>query len=261
MRLDDFIKVVEKIAPLELQEDWDNSGVQVRATSGEINKVLVAMEINDSVIDEAIGAGVELILTHHPLLFFGIKKVDNNDITGNHIIKLVRRGISVYSSHTPFDKCIGGNNDYLGKLLGFEDVGPLPGDESSICRMGSLSRPMSCGALVNHASLALNLPKDFIKFAGRTDDIIEKAAWCTGAGAEYLDLAVNAGCDLYITGDVKYHEAQHARDLGMNLLDLGHFGTEYLFARNMSEILRRMPELYGVDIIESRVNLNPFTEV
>ncbi len=261
MRLDDFIKVVEKIAPLELQEDWDNSGVQIRATSGEINKVLVAMEINDSVIDEAIGAGVELILTHHPLLFFGIKKVDNNDITGNHIIKLVRRGISVYSSHTPFDKCIGGNNDYLGKLLGFEDVGPLPGDESSICRMGSLMRPMSCGAFVKDASRALNLAKDFIKFAGRTDDIIEKAAWCTGAGAEYLDLAVNAGCDLYITGDVKYHEAQHARDLGMNLLDLGHFGTEYLFARNMSEILRRMPELYGVDVIESRVNLNPFTEI
>ena len=106
MRIDDFIKEVERIAPLELQEEWDNSGIQIRASNGEIRRVLVALEINDGVIDEAIGAGADLILTHHPLIFGSLKKIDGNDITGNHIVKLIKRGISVYSTHTPFDKCI-----------------------------------------------------------------------------------------------------------------------------------------------------------
>ena len=122
MRMDDFIREVENIAPLELQEPWDNSGIQIRAGNNEISKVLVALEINERVIDEAIGAGADMILTHHPLLFEEIKKIDSNEVAGNHIVKLIRRGISVYSSHTPFDKCIGGNNDYLGSILGIADI-------------------------------------------------------------------------------------------------------------------------------------------
>ena len=149
MRIDDFIREVENIAPLELQESWDNSGIQIRAGNNEISKVLVALEINERVIDEAIGAGADMILTHHPLIFREIKSVDSNDVIGNHIVKLIRRGISVYSSHTPFDKCIGGNNDYLGSILGIEDIGPMPGDESAICRIGSLASPMTCAEFLS----------------------------------------------------------------------------------------------------------------
>lgn len=255
MRIDDFIREVESIAPLSLQEPWDNSGIQIKTGNAEISKVLVALEINERVIDEAIGAGADMILTHHPLIFGETKRVDDNTITGNHIIKLIRRGISVYSSHTPFDKCIGGNNDYLGKILGIEDIGPMPGDESCICRTGTLPRPMTCSEFANHASQALRVKKEFFNFAGVPDEEIYKIGWCTGAGAEYLDLAVEAGCDLFLTGDVKYHTAQHARDLGMNILDCGHFGTEYIFCENMAA---KLDKFYNLDIIQSRVNINPF---
>ena len=258
MRIDDFIKEVERIAPLELQEEWDNSGIQIRASNGEIRRVLVVLEINDGVIDEAIGAGADLILTHHPLIFGSLKKVDGNEITGNHIVKLIKRGISVYSTHTPFDKCIGGNNDYLGRILGIEDIGALPGDDTCICRMGTLGRPMTCAAFAEHASLALGIEKQFFNFAGIPDEIVSKIGWCTGSGAEFLDLAVAAGCDLFLTGDVKYHTAQHARDLGMNVLDCGHFGTEYIFCENMAMLLDKIPNL---DIMQSRVNLNPFAQI
>lgn len=255
MRIDDFIREVENIAPLSLQEPWDNSGIQIKTGNPEISKVLVALEINERVIDEAIGAGVDMILTHHPLIFGSMNKIDDNNITGNHIIKLIRRGISVYSSHTPFDKCIGGNNDYLGKILGIEDIGPMPGDETCICRMGTLPRPMTCIEFANHASQALRIRKEFFNFAGIPEEEISKIGWCSGAGAEYLDLAVEAGCDLFLTGDVKYHTAQHARDLGMNILDCGHFGTEYIFCENMAS---KLDKFYNLDIIQSRVNINPF---
>ncbi len=258
MKIDDFIKEIESIAPLELKEPWDNSGIQIRTGNNEISKVLVALEINERVIDEAIGCNADMILTHHPLIFDGIQKIDDNNIIGSHIIKLIRRGISVYSSHTPFDKCIGGNNDYLGMMLGIEDIGPLPADESCICRMGTLPRPMTCQEFANHASFALGIEKQFFNFAGDADETVSKIGWCTGAGAEYLDIAVNAGCDLFVTGDVKYHTAQHARDLGMNILDCGHFGTEYIFAKNMAS---RLNKFYNLDIICSRVNINPFAKI
>lgn len=258
MRMDDFIREVENIAPLELQEPWDNSGIQIRAGNNEISKVLVALEINERVIDEAIGAGADMILTHHPLLFEEIKKIDSNEVAGNHIVKLIRRGISVYSSHTPFDKCIGGNNDYLGSILGIEDIGPMPGDESAICRIGNLAFPMTCAEFAEHASCVLRIEKHFFHFAGIPDELVSKIGWCTGAGAEFLDTAVAAGCDLFLTGDVKYHTAQHARDLGMNVLDCGHYGTEYIFCENMRS---KLDKFYNLDIIQSRVNINPFAAI
>ena len=105
MRIDDFIEKLENIAPPETQEEWDNSGWQIKLIDGEISKVMVALEINRQVIYDAVLNNVELIITHHPLIFSGIKKVDCNDITGDYIAKLIKHGISVYSTHTPFDKC------------------------------------------------------------------------------------------------------------------------------------------------------------
>lgn len=255
MRLDDFINEIEKTAPLSLQEEWDNSGIQIRASNAEISKVLVALEINDRVIDEAIGCNADLILTHHPLFFGSLKNIDMSSVAGSYAIKLIKRGISVYSTHTPFDKCIGGNNDYFGSLLGIEDIGPMPGDRSEICRIGTLAAPMTCAELAEYISRVLRTDKRHFSFAGAADETVSKLGWCTGAGAEYLDLAVDAGCDLFITGDVKYHTAQYAREMGMNLLDCGHYGTEQIFAEN---IAARLDKFYNLDIIQSRVNLNPF---
>ena len=258
MKIDTLAARIETIAPLTLQEPWDHSGWQLRLTDGEIHSVLIALEINEQVIDEAIDRGAELILTHHPLLFTPIAEIDCNTVIGNHIMKLMQHQISVYATHTPFDKCIGGNNDYLGRILGIEDIGALPGDDTCICRMGTLGRPMTCAAFAEHASLALGIEKQFFNFAGIPDEIVSKIGWCTGSGAEFLDLAVAAGCDLFLTGDVKYHTAQHARDLGMNVLDCGHFGTEYIFCENMAMLLDKIPNL---DIMQSRVNLNPFAQI
>ena len=122
MRAEKLADVIEAVSPLELQEPWDNSGYQIKISGNNITKVLVAMEITDKVIEEAEENCVEAIVTHHPLIFGTLKCIDDKDITGNYIAELLKRRISVYSSHTPFDKCRGGNNDYLAGLLHLCDV-------------------------------------------------------------------------------------------------------------------------------------------
>ena len=139
MKLDALAAKIETIAPLTLQEPWDHSGWQLRLTDGEIHRVLIALEINEQVIEEAIAVRAAVILTHHPLLFTPIKEVDCNTVIGAHIIKLVQNRISVYATHTPFDKCSGGNNDYIGKLLQLQDVQPMETDAAGFCRCGLLA--------------------------------------------------------------------------------------------------------------------------
>lgn len=257
MRLNDIAALIEEMSPLSLQEGWDNSGFQIKLGNPEISRILVAMEVTDSVIDEAVSEGAKLIVTHHPLIFGKIKSVDDNDVTGNYLCRLIQAGISVYSSHTPFDKCEGGNNDYLGKLLHLRDLELLPGDDSRICRVGLVDGDCSVEEYVLQISKWLNLDKSLIRFTGCLQDKVEKVGLCSGAGADFLELARDADCDLFITGDVKYHTAQFAKETGMNLLDLGHFGTEYLFTENMAARLREKI-LSGVTVVESKVDLNPF---
>lgn len=259
MKIDEYIGILENIAPLETQEEWDNSGWQIKLTNGEISKVMVALEINRQVIFDAVLNNIDLIITHHPLIFGGINHVDHNNNTGNYIVELIKHGISVYSTHTPFDKCHGGNNDYLGQVLGLENISLMGTDTSGFCRMGLISgEGMKVPYFIEHASKALKVDKKLFNYAGSLDKTIKKVGWCTGAGAEFIKNAKAAGCDLYITGDLKYHAAQEARELDIAVLDCGHFGTEQIFCENVISMLDKID---GVDIIQCDVNLNPFAVI
>ena len=257
MKLNLFVKEIEKIAPLSLMEEWDNSGLQLRVKDS-VKKVLVALEINDDVIDEAIANKCDMILTHHPLIFYPEKSVDIKNITGNYICRLVKNNISVYSSHTPFDICKGGNNDYLAKLLGLNGIKPLNGDKSSITRMGKLKDEMRLGDFVNFAIEKVGTSKAFVKLTGHPERKIKKIGLCTGAGCEFIDLAVQNKCDLFITGDLKYHDAVNAKANGIAVLDLGHYGTEYLFKENIISLLETKKDI--PKLIMSKVDGNPFVD-
>ncbi len=259
MKLNELAGIIEEFSPLDLQESWDNCGFQVRLGNPEISRILVAMEINGSVIDEAIEKQVQVIVTHHPMLFSPIKHVDDSNFIENYIVRLIQAGISVYSSHTSLDRCIGGNNDYLAKLLHLRDVELMKEDSSGFCRVGYVDGDCTVLEYIRQISSWLNLPQNYFQFAGELTDRVNKVGICTGAGGDFLTNAWDAGCDLFITGDVKYHLAQSARELGINLLDLGHFGSEYIFTENMSNILcQRIPSRDEIEIIESKIDLNPF---
>ena len=115
-------EIIEMSAPLASQEGWDNSGWQIHLGNPEINRILVTLEVNEEVVEEAVSENVQLIVSHHPLIFGGIKKVDTETCTGSMICRLIQHGINVYATHTPFDKCEGGNNDYLADLLELQDI-------------------------------------------------------------------------------------------------------------------------------------------
>jgi len=258
VKADRLQQIIEEFAPLDMQEAWDNSGYQVKLKNVDISRVLVAMEVTERVIDEAIDKKIDMIVTHHPMLFSPVKCVDDNTFIGNYIVKLITNGINVYSSHTPFDKTAGGNNDYLAKLLQLCDIEVMASDESGFCRVGTVDGECTIGEYIEQISKWLKIDKSFMSFCGNLDAEVVKVGLCTGAGAEFLELAAGEGCDLFITGDVKYHTAQIAKELGLNLLDIGHYGSEKIFVENMANYLRSKTD---IEIIESTENLNPFVKL
>lgn len=255
--------IIEDMAPLSLQEDWDNSGWQILLSDGpdggeEINSVLVAMEVTSKVIEEASCCGADVIVAHHPLIFGSLNKIDRNDITGNLVIKLIESDISVYASHTPFDKCEGGNNDYLAGILRLLDISPMKTDLSGYCREGFVDGECSIGEYIEQVCSWLRISRDMVSFCGDLYHNAGKIGLCTGAGSEFIHAAKEAGCDLFITGDVKYHMAQTAKEMGLNVLDIGHYGSEKIFTDNMASYLRNNCD---IEIIKSTEDLNPFLSI
>ena len=254
----ELIEAIEEIAPVALAEGWDNCGMQIDLQPENVEKVMVCLEMSKDIIDEAVANNVDFIVTHHPLYFRGMKKIDSNDVIGNYTCKLIKEDISVYSSHTCFDKAQMGNNFYLAELLGlentksFEEIVP-----DMIGVYGELSKEITLGELLEHIAKAADIPKEELRFIGKLDSKLKNVGLCTGAGVEACEAAQKLGCQVFITGDVKHHDAVNAMEIGMNVIDAGHYGTEKIFIKNMAQQLR---EKLGdkVQIIEAVSNRNPF---
>ena len=271
---------IQEIAPEALQESWDNSGFQAGSPQQPVTKVLTCLDLDLAVLKEAKKLGCEMIVTHHPLLFSGIKKLTDEDMTGRLLRQLVKDDIAVYSCHTPFDKTKGGINDVLAGVLGLSGVRNLAGEkiespakmaanmkEADIGRSGEFRQPVSIAQLVERLSMGLCIRPESIRIAAAgthgedTEELLEqkfhKAGLCTGAGADLLPMAKDLGCDVFVTGDVKYHEAQEAQSCGICLIDAGHYGTEKTFGKSMQTLLA--PKLAGrVEVLASGVDLDPF---
>ncbi len=264
MKTKELLETLQKIAPLELQESWDNSGLQIDLGAEETDRVLIALEITSEVVEEAILKQAGMIITHHPLMFNAIRRLRADDVVGNYVLRLVRAGISVYSAHTCFDAVNGGNNDYLMYKLGLQKVYrlPIPGADISECRiarMGVYHQPMFFNEFCERLNRVLGHPGG-IKVSGPPEALIQKVALCTGAGGEFWSAALANGADVYISGDIKHHEAQAARECGLCLIDAGHWGTEWIFVPNMAKMLQRS---CGTDlsVIESSIVQNPYDRV
>ena len=254
MNLNKIINAIEKIAPLDLADEWDNSGIQIDAGKKEIKKVLVALEITKPVIDEAKEVDIDLIITHHPLFFKPVLNIDGNTVIGNYVVELILSGISVYSAHTNFDAADGGNNDYIASLLKLSNVRKF--NETSLGRVGELLMKMSFDEVCGYVKDLLLLPR-IITVVNPTAKI-GKVGVCCGAGGYMIDEAIEVGCDLYITGDIKYHDAQNAFAREICLIDAGHYGTEKFFAENLTKQL--MTATQGeIEIISTKQNIDPFS--
>ncbi|MDR0519679.1 MAG: Nif3-like dinuclear metal center hexameric protein [Clostridiales Family XIII bacterium] len=280
--VNELIGAIEEKFPLHLQENWDSSGWQIALppVEGGVSRILVALEITREIIAEAKDLGAELIVEHHPLMFGKLANIDATASApgpeGAYIAALIESGISVYAAHTTFDTADGGMNDALASALGLTGVKGFPsaagagalglpdgaedGDGGKwihpIGRKGSLPAPVSFGVMAREAAGIFGM-EGRLKTIGDPEATVRTVALCGGAGGDFVTDAIKEGVDLYITSDVKHHEAQWAREKGLMLIDGGHWGTEKIFVPEMAKFLR---EKFGdsVEIRESRANQDPW---
>ncbi len=258
--IQEALEAVRTVAPEELQESWDNSGVQILTDPGaSVERILTCLEISDSVVEEAVRKKADLIVTHHPLFFSKLSAVRADDVAGAQTIRLIRNSISLYSAHTSFDSAAHGTNQDLAEKLGLKDICPMYPSETDpaagMGRYGTFEEPVPFDEFLRKVTEVCG--QSLIRCAGKAPEMVRKAALCTGAGSEFMDDAFAGGADVYLTGDVKYHEARHADDLGKCVIDAGHYGTEVLFAENMAALLRdRLGD--QAEILVSETDINPF---
>ena len=235
-------------APYYTKFDFDNVGMLLGFCEKKVHSVLVALDITDWVVDEAVQSGVDLIVSHHPLWFDGLKKVTDDDEKGRKIIRMLTSGISSICLHTNMDTADGGVNDALMAALGARVTGLLDphgvhpdGRPYGVSRLGEMEQPVDFREFLYRAKTALHSNGLRYHNAGRA---VHKIACCGGSGGSDMQKAFYAGCDTFVTADLKYDQFLWAREYGLNLIDGDHFCTENLVVPVMADMLRNeYPEL------------------
>lgn len=242
---------IEKLAPKSLAEPWDNVGLMVGDETQEVTAVFVTLDVTHAAVEQAIKQGANLIVSHHPLLFSPLKSVSEQTVTGSIVRQLIKNDISVYSAHTNFDKARGGMNDILAEKLGLNDIREYADDEcitpegkalDNIGRIGTLDTPTEMADFVDYVKNVLGCRA--ISYTGDLSDIVSSVAVASGSCGDLIYNAYNAGADVYVTSEIKHHEAQLALEIGINLIDAGHFETENTICDFMSDFLKEdFPDL------------------
>jgi len=365
-----IMDAMEKIAPHNLAEKWDNPGLLLGNPAQKVNKLMVCLDVNEKVINQAVSEHCDMIISHHPFIFQPIKKIRTDHAQGKMIQTLLHYNIAVFAAHTNLDSAHGGVNDTLCTLWGITNTAPLDisykeelvklcvfvprdyadqvrmaigdagagatgnyshcsfesdgighflplddstpfigkigeissvneikletifpaklqgpiikamlknhpyeepayeifplnitGDNNGLGRIGELAEPME----LEEFSLMIKntLPATSIRLVKSNDKTIKKVALCSGAGSEFIGRAKILGADIYITGDVKYHEAQKAQELNINLIDAGHFGTEFPVVKTLNDKLATLAneKKWNIDIIYDNCSIDPFITI
>ncbi|HWR68852.1 MAG TPA: Nif3-like dinuclear metal center hexameric protein [Desulfomonilia bacterium] len=234
MKLKDVMKVLDAMAPFDGAEEWDNVGIMVGDPASEVRSVLVALDPTIEVIRGAGRAGTDLILTHHPLMIQPLTRLDLSQGVARKISLLIQGHMSLVSMHTNLDKAAGGVADELAAALGLLEV-----RRCGAMRTGTIRKASPLAGWVR----GLPFPHPRICDAGRP---VHRVAACPGSGMDYWLQARENGCDTFVTGDVRYHAAMEAVEAGMNVIDVGHFGSEGIIVKPLAARLKK--ELKGVAV-------------
>lgn len=217
----DILAFLDTLAPRSLKMDWDNCGLLCGRPGREVRRILVALDPFDTVIDEAIRVKADLLVTHHPLIFRnGLMAVNEDTEAGRCVLKLVENGIAAINAHTNLDIAPGGINDVLAQTLGLNGIETI--GEEALLRRGTVpAQPLP--QFLAHVKQALGC--DGLRYVdgGRP---VATVAVGGGACADEMEEALSTGCDTFVTSDVKYNQFRTAFQLGLNLIDAGHFHTE-----------------------------------
>ena len=234
MKVKEVISVIEDFAPLSIQESWDNSGLVIGSPEQEVHGVLLGF---DCTADEAVERGADMIVTHHPLIFGGIKKISPEDPVGLAVLKAAAAGIAVYAAHTTADKVLGGVSGAMARRLGLQDIHVLEEEPGGygLGAVGNLPEPMDGVGFIEYVKSRFGLK---VARCSHVPEIpVSRVAMCGGSGGSLIESARKAGAQAYLCGDISYHHFFTTKDF--MVIDIGHFEGEVEIVEILFSLLRK----------------------
>ncbi len=246
MTVKELYQKFEKRIPSYLSEEWDNDGLMCSPdTSLEVNRALVTLDVTEDIVDYAISGKFDLIVSHHPLVFRPISALTDDNHVARKLIKLIESGISVFSFHTRADKVKGGVNDKLCTHFGITDAEPF--GEGDLGRIGTVEE-MTLEDFVYKAKMTLGV--DVIKYSDGYNTV-KRVALVGGDGKDYVKSAIECGADTYLSGRLGYNTMEEAGELGINLVEAGHFFTEQPITELFTDILMHADNSMYIEAVSS----------
>ena len=249
----EIVKVLDSVAPQSLAEGWDNVGLQVGDPERRVKSIWIALDPTFEVVNAACRDQVDLLITHHPLLFKPLQSLNFRTPVGAVIDLAVRHQLAIFAAHTNLDSAQGGINDILAGRIGLCDLKPLvpaqepqrllnavcpsvtPDQSAGIGRIGRLESEVDLNTLAIQLKKSLKLR--YLKVAGDPALPVEKVAVCSGSGASLLDDFFASGAQVFVSGDLRYHDARDVEASHLGLIDIGHFASEHLIVHALAETL------------------------
>ncbi len=255
LHVSDLVDIMEQLAPSDLAEEWDNCGLQVGSLQWPVKKIWVALDPLLPIIKAAVDHDVDMVITHHPLVFQPLKRIDLETIVGQVIGAAVKGNTAIYAAHTNLDSAFEGINDALAEKIGLEDLIPLvpaklpfgTGDADASMSKQGLGRVGRLNPAVTVDQLALRIKKEIgthqVRVAGDPQIVVDRAAVCSGSGAGLMDAFLMSDAQVYISGDLKYHDARTVEAAGRAMIDVGHFHSEHIM---IEPLVSRLQKAIGV---------------
>ena len=237
MKVKDIASVIESFAPLSIQESWDNSGLIIGSPEQEVHGVLLGFDCTADLVGEAVERGADMIVTHHPLIFGGLKRISPDDPVGLAVLKAAAAGIAVYAAHTTADKVLGGVSGAMARRLELQDIQVLDEERGGygLGAVGNLPDPMEGLKFIEYVKSRFGLK---VTRCSHIPDVpICRVAMCGGSGGSLIENARRAGAQAYLCGDISYHHFFTTKDF--MVIDIGHFEGEVEIVEILFSLLRK----------------------
>ncbi len=263
--VEEVVGILKDFAPEEKQysAEYDNVGLLCGDPAASVTKAMVCLDVTETVLDEAVKLGAELIISHHPFIYGSVGRINAEDLTGRKILKAAKSGINVYSAHTNLDFVKDGINDYIAVSLNLRNIVPLEpyiSASEGLGRVGDLPAKMFCAVL--KGEIETMFADSHVRVTGELTSPVKRVCVINGgAGGDmkYVDMSIAAGADCLITADVKHHVALYARERGLTIIEPQHYNMEYAYLTRLCQILKieAKSRKLGIEITQSQSETNP----
>lgn len=254
MRVQEIIDIIESVAPLSIQQEWDNSGIQIGDKEADVSSVLLCTDITEDVIKEAEDKGCGMLISHHPLLFHGLKRLTGCTPQERCVMRAIRNNIIVYSAHTSMDSWLHGVSGHMAEKLGIRQYRFLlpTMDNAGLGVIGELPEPVNFNSFLSRVKDIFQVP--VIRYTATPKEMVRCIAICGGAGSDFLGTAIGMNADVFVSADFKYHEFQQAVGR-IAVVDIGHFESEQFTKEIFYRLLQQHAK--GIQLFFAETDKSP----